>query len=107
MTTRPWTKTAQELMRSRFQAFKTGDAAWLLASWHPSTRPEALDLSDNPKWRGLQILDVVAGGLEDDTGIVEFRASYVGPSGIEVLHERSHFLRLRGDWLYLSGEVIA
>ncbi|HQZ86966.1 MAG TPA: YchJ family metal-binding protein [Actinomycetota bacterium] len=26
-------------MRSRFAAFRDGDAEWLLASWHSSTRP--------------------------------------------------------------------
>lgn len=107
MTVQPWPETAQELMRSRFEAFKKADAAWLLASWHPKTRPLELDLSDNPRWRGLQIVDVVGGGVGDDSGIVEFRASYVGQTGIEVLHERSEFLRLDGRWLYLNGQVMS
>lgn len=42
---RIWPATAEALMRSRFAAFKDGDAEWLLASWHPSTRPSTLDLS--------------------------------------------------------------
>ena len=32
-------ETAEALMRSRFAAFRDGDVDWLLASWHPSTRP--------------------------------------------------------------------
>ena len=56
-----WLETAEALMRSRFAAFRAADAAWLLASWHPSTRPGTVDLSDNPTWRGLQIIDTVAG----------------------------------------------
>ena len=36
---RAWPETAEALMRSRFEAFRDGDADWLLASWHPSTRP--------------------------------------------------------------------
>jgi uncharacterized protein YchJ len=35
----PWPKTAEALMRSRFAAVRDADAEWLLASWHPSTRP--------------------------------------------------------------------
>ncbi|HEX8496958.1 MAG TPA: YchJ family metal-binding protein, partial [Actinomycetales bacterium] len=31
--------TAEQLMRSRFSAFAVGDAAYLGATWHPSTRP--------------------------------------------------------------------
>src|SRR3954454_1510169 len=87
-----WPETAERLMRSRFEAFRDGDAAWLLASWHPSTRPRSLDLSDNPRWQELAIVDTVAGGPDDATGIVEFRASYALPSGglgLGVHHERS------------------
>ena len=76
-----WPETAEALMRSRFQAFRDGDADWLLASWHPSTRPATLDLSDNPRWRGLQIIEVVAGGPNDDRGVVEFRATFLVPAG--------------------------
>lgn len=89
-------------MRSRFEAFRDGDFAWLLASWHPSTRPTRLDPSGNPRWRGLQIIDTVAGGVDDDIGIVEFRATYLIPGGVDVLHERSQFVREDGRWYYLA-----
>lgn len=93
-------------MRSRFTAFRGGDAGWLLASWHPSTRPATLDLSDNPAWRGLQIIETLDGGPEDDTGVVEFRATYVLPAGgAEVMHERSRFVRENGRWSYLGAEA--
>lgn len=65
----PWPETAEALMRSRFAAVRDANAEWLLASWHPSTRPASLDLTGNPTWRGLQIIDTVAGGPGDDTGI--------------------------------------
>jgi SEC-C motif-containing protein len=90
-------------MRSRFEAFRDGDADWLLASWHPSTRPAALDLTQNPRWRGLQIVDTVAGTATDDTGIVEFRATYVHQRDLQVLHERSRFVREEGRWYYLDA----
>lgn len=103
---RSWPQTAQALMRSRFEAFRDGDAAWLLASWHPSSRPARLDLSDNPAWRALQIIDTVDGGTDDDTGIVEFRATYRAPGGgVGVLHERSRFVREHGRWYYLDGRI--
>lgn len=91
-------------MRSRFEAFRDGDPAWLLASWHPSTRPESLDLRDNPTWRGLQIIGTVAGRTDDEDGIVEFRATYLPQGGgVEVLHERSRFVRENGRWYYLDA----
>lgn len=93
-------------MRSRFEAFRAADAEWLRASWHPSTRPAAVDLGDNPKWRGLQIVEVVDGAAGDTTGTVEFRATYLaGPGDLRVLHERSRFVREHGRWYYLDGEV--
>jgi SEC-C motif domain protein len=101
---REWPPTAEALMRSRFEAFRDGDAAWLLASWHPSTRPATLDLSDNPTWRGLQIIDTVAGGPDDETGIVEFRATYVpAGGGVDVMQERSRFVREGGRWYYVDA----
>lgn len=100
----PWPETAAALMRSRFEAFRDGDAAWLLTSWHPSTRPSSLDLSDNPTWRGLQIVQTVAGGPDDDKGVVEFRATYLLPGGgVGIQHERSRFIRSKGRWYYLDA----
>lgn len=100
-----WPRTAEQLMRSRFVAFRDGDAEWLLASWHPSTRPDRLDLSDNPAWRGLQIVETVAGSESDESGVVEFRATYLRPGGgVGVQHERSRFIRERGRWFYVDAE---
>ncbi|AYF98605.1 YchJ family protein [Protaetiibacter intestinalis] len=97
--------TAEALMRSRFTAFARGDAAHLLRSWHPSTRPASLGLDDATVWRRLQLVDTVAGGPDDAEGVVEFRASYRGPDGAGLLHERSRFVRHEGRWVYLDGEV--
>lgn len=90
-------------MRSRFEAFRDRDVAWLLDSWHPSTRPASLDLTGSPTWRGLQIVSKDGGGPTDDTGIVEFRATYLRPGGgVDVQHERSRFVRENGRWYYLG-----
>lgn len=93
-------------MRSRFAAFARGDVAHLLATWHPSTRPGVLDLADTPAWRVLQIVDTVAGGPGDATGVVEFRASYRDAHGGGVLHERSRFVREGGLWFYVDGDIL-
>jgi len=80
----------EALMRSRYSAFARGLADYLLATWHPSTRPDTLELDDTV-WRRLQIVDVSG-------DVVEFRASYRGG----LLHERSRFVREGGRWFYLS-----
>lgn len=93
-------------MRSRFSAFARGVPEYLLSSWHPTSRPTSLGLEPDVVWRRLQIVDTVAGGLDDDEGVVEFRASYRGPDGAGLMHERSRFVRAEGRWVYLDGDVI-
>ncbi|NLC98597.1 MAG: preprotein translocase [Actinomycetales bacterium] len=100
-------RTAEELMRSRFEAYRSADEAWLLRTWHASTRPKTVDLTGNPDWRGLQIVHTVAGGPCDDTGIVEFRATYLNEDkSLGVMHERSRFVRENGQWFYVDGHLI-
>jgi len=98
-------------MRSRFTAFALGLAAYLRASWHPSTRPADLDLDldldEDVVWRRLQIVDTVAGGPGDETGLVEFRASFRGPDGAGLLHERSRFAREGDHWFYVDGDQLS
>ncbi len=95
--------TAEELMRSRYSAYALTDADHLFRTWHPRTRPEHVLGTPGTTWTGLEILDVVDGGPDDATGIVEFRASYVDPAGPgRVLHERSTFERRAHRWVYVS-----
>lgn len=93
-------------MRSRYTAYARGLTPYLLRSWHPSTRPARLDLDEGTVWRRLQIVDTVAGGPEDDEGVVEFRASYRSPESAGLLHERSRFARHDGRWVYRDGDIL-
>ena len=99
--------TAVALMRSRFTAFALGEVGYLLDTWHPSTRPADLDLDDAVVWRRLQIVDTEAGGEDDATGVVQFRAQYVRDGSRHILHERSRFTRDRdGRWRYVDGDFV-
>lgn len=98
--------TALELMRSRFSAYARGDAAYLVRTWHPSTRPSPLELDDDVVWRRLQIVDTEAGGPDDARGEVEFRASYRSADGGGLMHERSRFVRHDGRWVYVDGDQL-
>ncbi|WP_298036498.1 YchJ family protein [uncultured Microbacterium sp.] len=95
--------TAERLMRSRFTAFALEDAAYLLRSWHPSTRPADLDLDDDVRWTRLDILDVVEGGPFDDCGVVEFEAFYREEGRAGSMRERSRFRREDRIWRYVDG----
>ena len=90
-------------MRSRFSAFAVADPAYLLRTWHSSTRPQRLSLDEQVTWTRLEIVDVAGGGLFDTDGVVEFRAHYRSGTTSGVLHEQSTFCREDGQWRYLDG----
>ncbi|HEY2223197.1 YchJ family protein [Actinomycetospora sp.] len=97
--------TAEALMRSRYTAFVRGDVEHLLRTWHPDTRPTALELDPSVRWTGLDVLDRAGGGLFDTEGVVEFRAHHRERGRSEVQHERSRFVRDAGRWVYVDGVV--
>ena len=92
-------------MRSRYSAYVTLNASYLLATWHPSTRPARLDLSPEQKWLGLKIYETVQGGSGDAEGVVEFAARFKTGGAGHRLRERSRFVRVEDRWFYLDGEV--
>ncbi|MFD7501869.1 YchJ family protein [Streptomyces sp. NPDC059850] len=98
--------TAEQLMRSRYSAFAVRDEAYLLRSWHSTTRPPRLELDPGLRWTRLEILGTTDGSAFHSTGTVEFRAHYVnggdgGGSGQQ--HENSRFAREGGAWVYVDG----
>ena len=102
---REWPLTAQALMRSRYDAYEAGDTAWLLASWHPSTRPGQLPLEPGTTWLGLEVRGHRA--IDADHAEVEFVARYrVGGTRAVRLHERSRFVREGGRWYYVEGDLL-
>ena len=104
----PPAPSAQALMRSRFSAYALGREDYLLATWHASTRPAALDLAEDAgvvKWIALEVLRCEAGLAGDAAGIVEFVARYKVGGKAEKLREVSRFVREDGRWYYVAGEV--
>ncbi|MGY2064150.1 YchJ family protein [Blastococcus sp. SYSU DS0619] len=95
--------TAEQLMRSRYSAFAVGDAAYLLASWHSTTRPSSVELDPTVRWTGLDVLGTTGGGLLAAEGTVEFRAWYVAAGERGSQHEVSRFAREGGAWRYLDA----
>ena len=91
-------------MRSRYSAFTLGLLDYLQATWHPSTRPAALEsLPAGLRWLGLEVRRHV----QQDAGhaIVEFVARSKLDGRAERLHETSRFVREDGQWWYVDGDV--
>ncbi|WP_044406560.1 YchJ family protein [Thiomicrospira microaerophila] len=104
--------TAEALMRSRFSAYYLGQqqpelASYLLNTWCPSTRPNSMELTDQPNWVRLKIWQTQAGQPNDKQGIVEFSAFYLDGLFQLEFREKSYFQRNpEGDWCYLRGDIL-
>ena len=93
--------SAALLMRSRYSAYVLGIHDYLLATWHPKTRPAAQDLhGDDARWLGL---DLRSAREQGDEATVEFIARYRMAGRAHRLHETSRFLREDGRWFYVDG----
>jgi len=101
--------TAEALMRSRYTAYTLDDERYLLATWHPDTRPAELGLvseASKVKWLGLEVQRCERGGLTDSQGVVAFVARYKYSGRAERLAEISRFEKLDdGRWYYRDGDV--
>lgn len=92
-------------MRSRYSAFVLERADHLLATWHTSHRPPAIDFDPGVKWLGLDVRQHRP--LDDSHAEVEFVARQKSPGSPAVrLHERSRFVREAGRWYYVDGDQL-
>ncbi len=99
--------SAEALMRSRYSAYVLDLEAYLLDTWHVSTRPPALGLatqSPQPTWLGLSVKRHE--NPSTDTAIVAFVARLrMGGGRAERMQETSRFVREDGRWFYVDGDV--
>ena len=95
---------ASTLMRSRYSAYVLDQLAYLLATWHASTRPAKLEPNEpGLKWLDL---DVKAHQIQDpDHATVEFVARSKLGGRAHRLHEISRFVRENGAWYYVDGKM--
>ena len=96
----------QTLMRSRYSAFVLQREAYLLGTWHTSTRPAHVGFDTTGKWLGLEVCKALVSSPTDAQ--VEFIARFK-PQGASAwrLHERSRFVLQDGRWWYVDGVQLA
>ncbi len=93
---------AEALMRSRYCAYVLGLTDYLLATWHPSTRPATLAPNEpGLRWLGLDIKRHTP--VNADHATVEFVARSKLGGRAHRLHETSRFVREGGRWYYVDG----
>jgi SEC-C motif-containing protein len=102
--------TAEALMRSRYSAYAVGNVDYVMETDDPNNggefdRASADTWSSKSEWTGLEVVEIIKGGANDTTGIVEFIARFkIG--GKEMSHkERSNFRKVEGKWCYVDGET--
>ena len=101
---------ALTLMKSRYSAYATGNADYIIKTTHPdnsdysedrqSWRASILAFCKETTFEGLKIIDY-SDESENGEAFVTFEA-YLS-SGI--LKEKSRFLKSEGRWLYVDGVV--
>ena len=97
--------TAETLMRSRYTAYTLLRENYVLSTWHSSTRPAQLGLTEDAssKWLGLDVKRLEQQDV--DHAIVEFVAKYKTNGRAFRLHETSRFVREDGCWFYIDGDL--
>lgn len=109
-------KTAEQLMRSRFSAYVAGGYGdYLLKTWFPATAQGLTANELSQKTVDWCDLDVLAKSQQGDKAMVEFKAWYRVADDeageirkgqrMAAMHEKSSFVRVGGQWLYVGGEV--
>ena len=95
--------TAKKLMRSRYSAFATGAADYLVNTTHISKRrlhnkKDILDWSQANKWLKLEV-------LASTENTVTFKAYYLDENlKAQVHYEHSTFKLENDKWFYVDGE---
>lgn len=92
-------------MRSRYSAFVLGLNDYLLATWHPRTRPADLAPPEpGLRWLGLTVQRCQQ--QAEDQASVQFVARSKLGGRAHRLAEHSRFLReADGRWYYLDGDA--
>ena len=95
--------TAEALMRSRYSAYATHEADYLVATTHISqrmyhTKMEILNWATTNKWLQLEIINATE-------NTVEFKAYFLDNKlQNHIHHELSTFIVENGSWFYVDGK---
>ncbi len=104
-------ETAEALMRARYSAYVTEHIKFLKTSSVKAVQEEfneevSLSWSRAAEWHGLEIIHTEAGGKDDTTGVVEFRAIYTANGELCNHHEVSTFVKEADGWKFADGEIV-
>lgn len=101
------TETAEQLMRSRYSAFVMANGGYLMKTHHSTTRPISekkaiVKWAKSVNWIKLEILETTKGLKNDLEGTVTFNAYFYEDGNVDIIHEKSTFIKENDTWYYLS-----
>lgn len=101
------TETAEQLMRSRYSAFVLANGDYLMQTHHISTRPISekkaiVKWAKSVEWIKLEILKTTEGLSNNEDGTVTFNAYFYDNGTIDIIHEKSAFIKENNSWYYLG-----
>ncbi|MFD2916946.1 YchJ family protein [Psychroserpens luteus] len=101
------TETAEQLMRSRYSAFVLANGDYLMATHHSSTRPikekkAIVKWAKSVQWIKLEVTETSKGTENDIEGTVTFNAYFFDNEKVDIIHEKSAFVKENNQWFYLG-----
>lgn len=103
--------TAEQLMRARYSAYTRTEMDFVFNSTDPANR-EGYDhdgtraWAENSEWLGLEIIGTRKGGIDDNTGEVEFVARFKESGASREHHENALFKKKEGIWYFSDGTMV-
>ncbi len=102
-------QTPLQLMKSRYSAYVMGNIDYLKISHQRRTRKK-VDFQDIRSWTNSVVwmqLEIIATEMKNDNeGFVTFKAFFREHGKLEVIYEKSRFLRQDGHWVYVDGQFL-
>lgn len=98
-------ETAEQLMRARYTAYTQIQMDFIEQTHDPKTSQDidmqgSREWAQTTNWDGLEIIETAQGGVDDEVGTVEFKATFLTEEGPQIHHELSQFHKRDGVWYY-------
>ena len=104
-------KTALELMKSRYSAYATSNAKYIIETTHKDNpdftdnikewENDILIFCNNTKFIGLEILEFID---DENESFVKFKANMIQQGNDVSFVEKSRFLKVDEKWFYVDGK---
>jgi len=103
-------QTPEALMRSRYTAYSQANIEYIKKTMQgkPLTNfneNEAKHWASQVLWLELKVIHATQNKLDDQTGTVEFIATYLESDLLKTIHENSLFRRIDNRWFYIDGQL--